>query len=1082
MGNMIDVLTDQMDNIASSAVESAPFDKSTSGRILAVLDGNRYTVKMSDGTEKSVLSLTSDSFLVNDVVIISSIQNDAKNSYIIGKPGVAKISASGDNNMTQEVYDTNNNGIVDNAEKVNGHTVLSDVPSEAVFTDTTYTDATTSIHGLMSSTDKIKLDGIASGAEKNVNADFDATSGDAQILNLPSTFTPSAHTHTKSDITDFPTIPDQLSDLLDDTSHRLVTDTEKSTWDSKQSALSGDITGHYHAADRNRANHTGTQTASTISDFSSSVLSAAPAETVTSIGSLVYGATAKTSPIDTDVVPIMDSADSNKIKKFSWAYVKSVLSTYFGSIFAAISHTHTTSQITDMPTSLPANGGNAATVNNHTVNKDVPSDALFTDTTYVDVTTSVHGLMSSSDKTKLNGIATGANNYSLPVATSDILGGIKSGTDITVDSSGNVSVADNSHNHTISNVTGLQTALDAKLATSLLGTNSGVAQLGSDGKVPSSQLPSYVDDVLEYSGYANFPPTGETGKIYVDTTTNLTYRWSGSIYTEISPSLALGETSSTAYAGDKGKAVTDALASHKNSTSNPHSVTASQVGLGAFETTATNIKMNGTQGVGVLSTVARADHVHPVDTSRAPASHTHTISSIADLTATAAELNVLDGITASTTELNYVDGVTSNVQTQLNTKAPIDSPTFTGTVTAPTFSGYLSGNAASASKSGLLFGTDTRGVNSAPSEYMSGGSLYVTSISSKTEFKSISALGITSLTGIYCYLITHMPWSDSSGGYPIQIAYGDGCPCWRVGVSNTTWGGWNVANSGGDADKLDGNDASAFALASHTHTVANVGGLQTALDSKVDDSQVLTNVPINAVFTDTVYTHPASHPPSIITQDSSNRFVTDAEKSTWSAKEPAITKNTAFNVNFDTVATNIKMNGPQSVGSLSTAARADHVHPTDTSRAASSHTHTENDITNLTTDLAAKASLASPAFTGTPTAPTATSGTNTTQLATTAFVQSALSAGGYGDMLKSVYDTDGDGVIDNAEKVSGFTVAKSVPANAVFTDTTYSVATTSTNGLMSSTDKTKLDGLPKITVNSSSPSSPSSGDIWFAVV
>lgn len=57
-----------------------------------------------------------------------------------------------------------------------------------------------------------------------------------------------------------------------------------------------------------------------------------------------------------------------------------------------------------------------------------------------------------------------------------------------------------------------------------------------DGKVPSSQLPSYVDDVLEYANIAAFPGTGETGKIYVAQDTNRTYRWSGSLYVEISPS------------------------------------------------------------------------------------------------------------------------------------------------------------------------------------------------------------------------------------------------------------------------------------------------------------------------------------------------------------------------------------------------------------------------------------------------------------------------------------------------------------------------------------------------------------------
>ena len=80
------------------------------------------------------------------------------------------------------------------------------------------------------------------------------------------------------------------------------------------------------------------------------------------------------------------------------------------------------------------------------------------------------------------------------------------------------------------------------------------ADLDSNGKVPSSQLPSYVDDVEEYTSKSSFPATGATGKIYVDTTTNLTYRWSGTTYVEISPSLALGETDSTAYAGNKGAA------------------------------------------------------------------------------------------------------------------------------------------------------------------------------------------------------------------------------------------------------------------------------------------------------------------------------------------------------------------------------------------------------------------------------------------------------------------------------------------------------------------------------------------------
>ena len=94
------------------------------------------------------------------------------------------------------------------------------------------------------------------------------------------------------------------------------------------------------------------------------------------------------------------------------------------------------------------------------------------------------------------------------------------------------------------------------------GTANGVAELDESGKVPSAQLPSYVDDALEgflsggkfYKESAHTTEiTGESGKIYVDLATNKTYRWSGSSYVEISASLALGETSSTAYRGDRGK-------------------------------------------------------------------------------------------------------------------------------------------------------------------------------------------------------------------------------------------------------------------------------------------------------------------------------------------------------------------------------------------------------------------------------------------------------------------------------------------------------------------------------------------------
>lgn len=103
---------------------------------------------------------------------------------------------------------------------------------------------------------------------------------------------------------------------------------------------------------------------------------------------------------------------------------------------------------------------------------------------------------------------------------------------------------------------------DAQVKRTEMGVANGVATLDANGLVPSSQLPSYVDDVLEYPSASDFPSVGETGKIYIAIDTNMSYRWSGTGYAKISGDLALGETSSTAYAGDKGKANRDDLNAH----------------------------------------------------------------------------------------------------------------------------------------------------------------------------------------------------------------------------------------------------------------------------------------------------------------------------------------------------------------------------------------------------------------------------------------------------------------------------------------------------------------------------------------
>ena len=179
----------------------------------------------------------------------------------------------------------------------------------------------------------------------------------------------------------------------------------------------------------------------------------------------------------------------------------------------------------------------------------------------------IRGELTKANVTTALGYTPPTTNTTYGIATSTTAGLIKSGGDVTVDAtSGTISINDNSHSHTISNISGLQSALDSKLNTSLKGAKNGLATLDSSGTVPSSQLPSYVDDVVDVSMKSDLSSatnangdtiTPESGKIYIDdigtSATNKTYRWSGTTFVVISETLALGETSSTAFDGARGK-------------------------------------------------------------------------------------------------------------------------------------------------------------------------------------------------------------------------------------------------------------------------------------------------------------------------------------------------------------------------------------------------------------------------------------------------------------------------------------------------------------------------------------------------
>lgn len=153
------------------------------------------------------------------------------------------------------------------------------------------------------------------------------------------------------------------------------------------------------------------------------------------------------------------------------------------------------------------------------------------------------------------------------------LSGLATGEDsnlITKYSDGSIGVP----SRTVENIAGHIT--ESNLS-SKIGQPNGIAALDATGKLTTEQLPSFVDDVLEFTSKSAFPATGESGKIYVAIDTNTTYRWGGTTYVEISPSIALGITSSTAFRGDYG----NTAYLHVSKKDNPHGVTKAQIGLGS---------------------------------------------------------------------------------------------------------------------------------------------------------------------------------------------------------------------------------------------------------------------------------------------------------------------------------------------------------------------------------------------------------------------------------------------------------------------------------------------------------------------
>jgi hypothetical protein len=233
-----------------------------------------------------------------------------------------------------------------------------------------------------------------------------------------------------------------------------------------------------------------------------------------------------------------------------------------------------------------------------------------------------------------------------------------------------VGAATASHTHSISQVTGLQTALDNKLDDSQKGAANGLAELDATGKVPSAQLPSYVDDVLEYAASANFPATGETGKLYVALDTNDVYRWSGSAYVKVSDAVSSADQAS------------------KLATARTISLSGDVSGSTSFD---------GSANVSITATVANN-------------SHTHTASNITDLTEAVQDIIGADVVGSGAISVSYNDttGDTTITHVDTSSQASVNNSgaTFIQDVTLDTY-GHVTGLGSVAVTPALIGASDT---------------------------------------------------------------------------------------------------------------------------------------------------------------------------------------------------------------------------------------------------------------------------------------------------------------------------------------------------------------------------------------
>lgn len=428
--------------------------------------------------------------------------------------------------------------------------------------------------------------------------------------------------------------------------------------------------------------------------------------------------------------------------------------------------------------------------------------------------------------------------------------------------------ANTSHTHSAANITSGTLALD-RIPTITDAKIQGISASKLTGTIPQANLPSYVDDVLEYNGKSNFPDTGETGKIYVDTATNRTYRWGGSSYVEISSSLALGTTSSTAFRGDYGNtAYQHAAAKGSAFASGLYKITTNAQG---HVTAATAVTKGDITALGIPGSDTNTNTTYTLTKSGSTITLEGSDGSSSEVTDANTTYTLSSfGVTATAAELNYTDGVTSNIQSQLNSKAASSHTHSTASTTAAGFLRQLNGSTSnflrgdgtwatppnttySAMKGATTSAAGSTGLVPAPSagaatRYLRSDGTWTTPPDTNTTYSAMK--GATSSAAGTAGLVP-----APAAGAATRYLRSDGT--WAVPPdTNTTYtlSSFGITATAAELNKLDGVTATATeinyldgvtsaiqtqlngkAASSHSHPVSQVTGL-TASRALVSDS------------------------------------------------------------------------------------------------------------------------------------------------------------------------------------------------------------------------------------------------------